>query len=85
MHSDLQKVVNELALITPPESLDEIQADAAGFFDLNVRWLGLELEYRKTSDGAFQEQANELIPELIARVNELFQDVSDQMWVLNLP
>ena len=84
MVSNAQEIVNELTLITPPESLQDIHADATVFFDLNLRWLGLELEYRKTSDFPHQEQANALLPEVNARSVLLSRDLADAKWVLNL-
>ncbi|PKB72605.1 MAG: hypothetical protein BZY75_06195 [SAR202 cluster bacterium Io17-Chloro-G7] len=74
-----------MASITPPPILEQIQADATVFFDLNARWLTLELEYWKTSDGAHQNKANSMLPELNARTFLLFQDIGDAKWVLNLP
>ena len=76
MVSNAQEIVNELTLITPPESLQDIHADATVFFDLNLRWLGLELEYRKTSDFPHQEQANALLPEVNARSVLLSRDLA---------
>jgi hypothetical protein len=83
--SDAQEAVDGLARLTPPEFVHNIHADAALAFDLVVNWLGLELEYRKTSDFVHQENANALLPEVNARMNLLPRAVADAKWVLNLP
>ena len=85
MVSDSQEFVNGLALITPPGSFQDIHADATVFFDLSVHWLGLELEYWKTSDFTHLDRANALLAEVNARFTILVRDLADVKWVMNLP
>ena len=85
MGSQTQGIVDGLALITAPRILQDLHADATVFFDLSVNWLGLELESLETSDFTHQEKANALLPEVNARFNLLWRDLSDAKWVLNLP
>ncbi len=83
--TDAQEAVKRLASITPPPIFENIHADATVFFDLNARWITLELEYWKTFDGTHQNKANGLLPEVNARTALLFRGISDSKWVLNLP
>ena len=75
---EAEKIVIELATITPPESLGDIHDQATAFFDIVVRHL--TLDSRSSSISA----ANGLIPELNAKSNLLYDSLSNIEIVNNL-
>jgi len=73
-----EKIVKELTNITPPESLQDIHYDATVLFDLLVRHLTLESKSKSI------RAANDLLPELNARVNLLRKSLDNIKIVNNL-
>jgi hypothetical protein len=74
----VEKIVKELTNITPPESLQDIHYDATVLFDLLVRHLTLESKSKSI------RAANDLLPELNARVNLLRKSLDNIKIVNNL-
>ena len=74
----VEKIVKELTNITPPESLQDIHYDATVLFDLLVRHLTLESKSKSI------RAANDLLPELNARVSLLRKSLDNIKIVNNL-
>ena len=75
---DAESIVGEITTISPPDTLQNIHADAVGYFGLMVLWL--ELGRSNSVDAA-----NGLIPELSTRDNLLYKSLATSKFVQNLP
>ena len=53
----------------PPPAVHMLHDDALAYLVRSVDWLSLELEYATTNQFSKQMEANDMIPEIIARGN----------------
>ena len=65
--NDATQLIQRLQRMKPPPSLIELHQDSLIYFSKVKDWLALELSYVSTTEGTFQVDANQMIPEIEAR------------------
>jgi len=82
--ADSRILVNRLGSASPPPELNELHQISLSYLRRVNDWLTLELEFVQTGANPKRVQANEMIPEINARGNQVIDGIGDVEFVYNL-
>jgi hypothetical protein len=82
--ADSRILVDRLGSASPPPELNELHQISLSYLRRVNDWLTLELEFVQTGANPKRVQANEMIPEINARGNQVIDGIGDVEFVYNL-
>ena len=83
--SSTEDLLSTWEALSPPQRAETLHQEAGEHLSRVLEWLTLELRAAQAQDGAFQNAANDMIQELIARDFTLKSNMDNLRFILNIP